>query len=123
MTNTQESIIEAIELAQQLIAKTSEQKLTWSPQLVPQDAFQSSLGRDFNFSIVKTDDGYLFSMRDAENNDLVLVEVESNPRYGYSFANERQLNDILADLYELARRNALKVEDKVLQAKNLLNSL
>jgi hypothetical protein len=123
MNNSESSVSEALELAQPLIEKTTSQKLSWTARFDAPDAFEAAVQGEFRFIISKARDGYEFRMLDKENNDLLDVEIEADPKYGYQSLEDRRLRDVLSELYEKSRRSAYKIDLKVQHARSLLKAL
>jgi len=62
-------------------------------------------------------------MQDGIGAELLHVQVELEPPYGFGSIDEASLAKELPNLYEYARRSALKVDTKVSEARELLLSL
>jgi len=133
MPNTLDSITEARELVDQLIDKTLAKKLIWTKAVPPDpytfDVFGVSLGFEFTFQIYGFDksstgagEGYGVRMSTSVT-DLLRVELDTKPRFGYSLPGEAELASELARLHELARRSVFGIDTKLNQAKNLLLAL
>jgi hypothetical protein len=137
MPNTLDSINETRELVDHLINKTLAKKLDWTlakrefaqvsyPE-DPSDVFEVSLGSEFTVQIYSfekrsTGEGYGVKTRDKDT-DLLRVELDTNPRFGYSLPGEAELASELARLHELARRSVFGIDTKLNQVKNLLMAL
>jgi hypothetical protein len=151
--NSSIEMTEAVKLADKLIARTREGKLSWeadgimAASISRATAFTTMLegnlkatvsmmspGRDeqLAFSLVEVDpqrhDGYdLISIVGNEtlspNIDVLSVSVEKDPSYGYDSVDEKQLAGLLIDLYGLARRSALKIDGSVLKALSYLDKI
>jgi hypothetical protein len=123
MTNTQEGVIEGLDLASRLVEKTESKKLTWTKTLVG-SAFTASVGSKLHFAVYATPDNELgLSMQDQDGDEILKVQVEVRPRYGYALRGEESLAASLERLFDLARRSALNVDQKVEYARSLLQSL
>jgi hypothetical protein len=123
MSAHESSTVQVIELVLPLIEKTKSQKLTWGKSLRLTNSFEASVQEEFKFIIAKTGDGYEFMMMDKQEMELLDIEVEANPRYGYETSEDEKLRNVLADLYDRSRRSALNVDRKVEQARSILQAL
>jgi hypothetical protein len=121
--NSPESVREATELAQQLLAKTLEKKLKWSTKFLEQATFETKLTFEFQFTVSFLDGIYSLTMRDRLDAEILSVSVENEPQFGYTIAGESQLVDALKQLYEKARRDALGVGEKIDRAREFLENL
>jgi len=54
---------------------------------------------------------------------ILSVSVEKDPSFGYDNADEMRLSGLLVDLYELARRSALKIDGSVEKALSYLDRI
>jgi hypothetical protein len=132
MPNTLDNISEARELVSQLIDKTLAKKLEWtqgdnatSGEL---SLFEAGVGTEFTIKVFSlsrypTGEGYGIEMIEGSGAQVLRVELESSPRYGYSLPGELELAQELTRLHELARRSVFGVDSKVSKAKSLLLSL
>jgi hypothetical protein len=59
----------------------------------------------------------------TEDKNVLSVSVEKNPSYGYDTQEESDLSKLLLDLYELARRSALKIDGSVEKALSYLDRI
>jgi hypothetical protein len=130
MNNSQQSVIEALELVRQLTEKTIEKKIAWNTAIASPDEFSVTIGNGFRFTVYSLEGGGIgISMQQAGHPnlmglvDLLRAEVEANPRYGYSVSGEQELFSALATLHELSRRSALDVDKRVAEVRGLLDSL
>ena len=55
--------------------------------------------------------------------ELLAVRVDVDPPYGFDTAEQKQLSKTLVELYELARRSALKIDASVNKALEYLDKL
>jgi hypothetical protein len=165
--NSSIEIAEAVKLAQKLIARTREGKLTWEADEIPHNFLMSTTGTDMSeatafttslegnlratVSMIK-DEVLKFTLVEAPlpslvasllgtvvttepvspekdvlkvsvKKDALSVSVEKDPSYGYDTVAEKQLAGLLVDLYELARRSALKIDGSVEKALSYLDRI
>ncbi|WP_420237980.1 hypothetical protein ACOBR2_20710 [Telmatobacter bradus] len=59
----------------------------------------------------------------AKDKIVLKVSVEKDPSYGYDTKQEQQLATLLIDLYEHARRSALKIDASVEKALSYLDRI
>ncbi len=145
--NSSIEVSEAVTLAQKLIQRTVDGKLTWEADNALIGAFAGSarfttvlegnlratvgctLNGDLNFSLVEfnTTVPNLLSgisrVEDYSEKDVLSVSVEKDPAYGYDTPVEKQLAGLLVDLHGLARRSALKVAGSVERALTYLDKI
>lgn len=133
MKNTPYAISEATDLVTRLLARTEENKITWSDRSdffsspgVP-EVFEAELEGDVKVSISSDQAAIAFAVvlkRMAGGDRLLLsVSLEHNPSFGYDLPGESELHDSLAQLHELARRSALKVDQNLARARDFLERL
>jgi|GEM_PF-5139847 hypothetical protein len=150
--NSSIEIAEAVKLADKLIARTREGKLTWEADGIlrsiigPTDvsvatAFTASLEGDLKATVSTTkqgqDEQLVFNLVEGSfpslaaslvgpvplRKDVLSVSVEKNPSYGYDTVEEKQLAGFLVDLYGLARRSALQLDQSVEKALSYLDRI
>jgi hypothetical protein len=163
--NSSIEIAEAVKLADKLIDRTREGKLTWEAagdlrnlegptDLSEATAFTTSLEGNLKATVSTThqrqDAQLVFSLVEfspAErigiieydkspkppakgwnesshpDKEVLRVSVEKDPSYGYDTVQEKQLAGLLIDLYGLARRSALKLDQSVEKALSYLDKI
>lgn len=133
-------------LAKKLIARTQEGKIAWEAKplimmsAVTPDVFKSTRFVAFlenalsatiifeekdklafiSFLLIERVDADLMTAREKE---LLSVRVDVDPPYGFDTAEQKQLSKTLVELYELARRSALKIDASVNKALEYLDKL
>jgi hypothetical protein len=149
--NSSIEIVEAARLAEKLIARTVEGKLSWEivsdfpersadiPNASPDAAcFTTQLETGLKATVRQRLEEILqFSLTEViglhplvpainnANTDKVVisVSVEKDPPYGYGTPQEKFLAGRLVDLYEVARRSALKIDSSVEKALSYLDRI
>lgn len=111
-------------IATKLLQKTRERKIVWntsfesSPFGSSPGEFKCSLGDSFKFLISRLSSGDVFlKMLDSSGNSLLTGSSTSLP----TSPEEESFSEILERLYELARRQVFKVDEKVKVASELLD--
>jgi hypothetical protein len=106
---------------QKLLEKTREQKVEW------EKAFSSSFrctvasGSDFfEFTVSLDEDGQRFlRMSDQERNMIFIAQSNDLP----TSPEEEEVSQMIEEIYDLARRQALKIEDKLEQVSAFLDQV
>lgn len=107
---------ELIPIAAKLLQKTREGKIIWEPSLF--GGFRCSLGGNFEFVISQPQsEGVFLNMLDNTGNSILNGESTSLP----TSSEEETFSETMKKLYELARRQALRVDEKVRIASELLD--
>ena len=143
--NSSIEVAEAVKLAEKLVARTREGKLSWelsstvdySGDASFTTALEGNLrarvstlesGQSLSFSLIEFDPrherpttpGDIFLHLDK---DILNVSVEKDPSFGFDTIEDKQLTELLVDLYGLARRSALKIDGSVQKALTYLDQL
>jgi hypothetical protein len=143
--NSSIEVAEAVKLAEKLIARTREGRLSWelsdtvdySGDASFTTALEGNLkakvstsgsGQNLSFSLVEFDPrherptapGDVFVHPDK---DILSVSMERDPSFGFDTMEEKHLVEFLVDLYGLARRSALKIDGSVQKALTYLDQL
>ncbi len=145
--NSSIEVSEAVTLAQKLIQRTLDGRLSWEADDVENLVFvptqfttvlegnlratvSCAMNGDLSFSLVEFDAslgsilGNTISGQPRNpNKDVLSVSVEKDPAYGYDTPEEKQLASLLVDLHGLARRSALKVAGSVERALTYLDRI
>ena len=100
------------ELVNSILARTSERKLFW--QELSSTGFLTHVGE--TMIIVDQMRGGILYLRIADPSGKVIEEVTASQ-------NETQLGGLLSDLYESARRQALRVDETLSDLKRNLDKL
>jgi|SRR5215211_6739899 len=100
------------EITPLVLEKSREEKLKWED--AGEDAFYCNI-KDMNLTIERTRSGHALTLR---NTDGRVIERTSSAAF-----QEDALSEALAEIYELARRKALRVEDTLQRFKDALQGL
>jgi hypothetical protein len=76
----------------------------------------------YEFRVWKNETGYSFRMTDISGNPI-LLEVNVEEEIYYADSKKREYFTLISDLYELARRKALELPDKLSKVEALLDSI
>jgi hypothetical protein len=133
MKNTPYAISEATDLVTRLLARTEENKITWSDRTEffsspgAPEVFEAELEGEVKVSISSDQSTITFAvaLKRGLTGDRVLlfVSLEHDPSFGYDLPGESELHDSLTQLQELARRSALKVDQNLAKARDFLERL
>lgn len=133
MKNTPYAISEASALVTRLLARTEENKITWSDKTdlysypPNPERFEAELEGDVKVSISSDESTLAFSValkRTVGGDRLLLsVSLEHDPSFGYDLPGESELYESLTKLQEQARRSALKVDQNLANAREFLERL
>jgi len=119
-------------IALKLLEKTKAGKVEWQPtsthfgEIVYEGSefFRAELTEGFRFEIGRTrstgDTTYSLTMRDEQGTDVFTLSLTDDPD---TMFNQRRLYEGLAELYEVARRKALKVDQKVERVSEILERI
>ena len=142
--NSSIEVSEAATLAQKLIQRTVDGKLSWEADHTESETFSGSMrfttvlegnlratvscaiNGDLNFSLVEfdpTETNLLPRVGGSSEKDVLRVSVEKDPAYGYDTPAEKHLARLLVDLHGLARRSALKVSGSIERALTYLDKI
>jgi hypothetical protein len=107
-----------------LLDKTKAGKVEWQENLAPDGGFQTVLAEGFSFLVnaerAVGDTTYYLSMRDNEGHVILYLRLTDDPE---TIMTQEELYEALADLYERARRKALKVDEKVERVSEILERI
>jgi hypothetical protein len=112
---------EASKLASSLLERTQDGKIEWSPY--DQNEFTFTTPAGIAFVISASSQGFGFKMQDRNGNTLITAITNPDKEYWELADGEAGLSKTLPDLYDVARRSALKVEQQVSEISEYLNSL
>ncbi len=142
--NSSIEVSEAVTLAQKLIQRTKDGKLTWDAKCIENQGLLApthfttvlegnlhatvscTINGDLNFSLVEFNTfvtNLLSGSGDYSAKEVLSVSVEKDPAYGYDTPVEKQLAGLLVDLHALARRSALKVSGSIERALTYLDKI
>ena len=115
-------------ILKKLIEKTKEGRVQWQNAGV---FFSYEPNEQYEFRIWKSEDQYVFRMSDIGNEPIgtrigpnpILLEINGEDEIYYSDPQKREKFEMLSDLYELARRSALNIPDKLSKLEELLDKI
>jgi len=101
-----------------LLEKTRDGRVDWG---MWGDGYRCSLDEEYFFFIHKAEDSYVLSMNDRESNEI-FQEVAREEIY-YNDPRKEERVELFRDLFELARRKAVKVGEKIASAYSSLEKI
>lgn len=120
-------------IAFKLLEKTKAGKVEWEQSTSTHfgeilyegsEFFRAELTEGFRFEVGRTgargDKTYSLTMRDEQGTDVFTLSLTDDPDTMFS---QRPLYEGLAELYEVARRKALKVDQKVERVSEILERI
>jgi hypothetical protein len=110
--------IDSRPIVEKLLEKTAAGRISWGGY---GKRFACTLEQEYTFEISRIDEGFALVMKDAGGNEII-SEYQQEEIIFHDHA-KAELFDTLKDLFELARRNALGVEEKVSGAAKLLDKI
>ena len=117
-------------ILRKLLEKTKENRVDWHDQ--GGAYFRCELDKRYEFRVGKNDEGYVLRMSDIDAGsgigsrigpDPILLEIDVEEEIYYSDPLEKEKFELLSDLYELARRKALNVPEKLSKLEELLDRI
>jgi len=110
-------------IAFKLLEKTNDAKVQWEDN-APFGDFVTALDEGFSFSIRKDtsrgDTTYSLLMKDKEGNVIFNLRLTDDPE---TMISRQSLYEALGDLYDIARRRALRVDEKVERVSEILEKI
>jgi hypothetical protein len=119
--SNKEDFEEASKLARSLLKQTRDGKIDWAVLNDEQFTYSTPLGITFVISSSGHELG--FRMHDGHGYNLISVSTERNKELWDMEDGEAPLVAVLPELYDLARRIALRVNKKVSEVGNYLDNL
>jgi hypothetical protein len=115
--------LEYKEIIAKLVEKTKAGKLPWFElEGVRSDQFYCDLDNQYTFSVWKKDDTYGLNMKSQSSSTLLFSVQEQDDIY-FSDLKRKEMFELLSDLYEVARRRALNLPDKLANVAELLDKI
>jgi hypothetical protein len=105
-------------IIQKLLEKTKAGRVPWEEH--EWDRFRCTLD-EYTFFVWKTDDGYALSMEDMHHKRVFLAKAEEE--IIFTQRDKEEMFELLSDLYELARRKALNIPEKLAGVSELLDNI
>jgi hypothetical protein len=115
--------LEYKEIAAKLLEKTKTGKLSWTElEGRDSDQFYCDLDGQYTFSVWKKGDNYGLNMK-SQASSRVLFTMQEEEEIYFSDPRRKERFELLSDLYELARRKALNLPDKLATVAELLDKI
>ncbi|HLZ92888.1 MAG TPA: hypothetical protein VKQ28_14335 [Candidatus Acidoferrum sp.] len=115
--------LEYKELAAKLLEKTKAGKLTWIElEGRRSETFYCDLDSQYTFSVWKEGDSYGLNMK-PQSSSRVLFAIQEQEEIYFSDPKRKEIFEVLSDLYELARRQALNLPDNLANVAELLDKI
>jgi hypothetical protein len=105
-------------IIEKLFEKTASGRVPWEEN--GQDKFRCDLDQ-YKFFVWRSDDGY--GLRTEDEFQRVLFLVRAEEEIIYRDPEKERLFQLLSDMFELARRKALNVPDKLAGVAQLLDRI
>jgi hypothetical protein len=112
-------------IVRKLLEKTTAGKVEWQETLAyPYRGFQTELAEGFSFIVnsesSEGDTTYSLSMKDSQGHIIFDLRLTDDPE---TMMSNEELYEVMAHLYDLARRKALKVDEKVERVAEILERI
>jgi hypothetical protein len=114
-----QATIEYEPIIRKLLEKSEQGRLNW--EKTGWGSFRCTLEGQYTFNARKTDDGFRLSMDDSQGDEMFSIIAEE--AVVYDDPEKEKLYSTLRDLYELARKKALNVDEKIAIAAGLLDKI
>jgi hypothetical protein len=111
------STLDYTPVIEKLLDKSRQGRLPWEPYEYQQ--FRCTVDQ-YTFTIRQRDSGYTLRMHDSDLNEIFSLNAEDE--VVFTGESAKVYND-LSELYELARRKALKVDEKLAGVSALLDKV
>ena len=115
-----QATVEYEPIVRKLFEKSEQGRLNWEKKRFG-GGFACTIEGQYTFNAAKTDEGFRLSMMDSEGD--VMFSVSAEEAVVYDDPEKEKLFNILRDLYELARKKALNVDEKIATAAGLLDKV
>jgi hypothetical protein len=114
-----QAIIEYDPVVTKLLEKSQLGRLNWEKS--PLGGFFCEIEGEYTFESKRTEDGYELTMRDSAGDEILSITGEQ--AIVYDHPKKEELFNMLRDLYELARKTALSIDEKIATAAGLLDRI
>ncbi|MGA3165317.1 MAG: hypothetical protein ABSF14_04280 [Terriglobia bacterium] len=114
-----QATVEYEPIVRKLLEKSEEGRLNWEKKRW--GGFSCTIEEQYTFNAVKTADGYQLTMMDSQGDEMFSIAGEE--AVVYDDPKKEELFTTLRDLYELARKKALNVDEKIATAAGLLDKV
>jgi len=112
-----EATIDYEPIVTKLLEKSREGRLNWEKD--PLGQFACRIEGEYVFTSKTTEDGYGLTMEDSEGNVIFSITAEQD--VVFAEPKQEELFNMLRDIYQLARKKALNVDEKIATAAGLLD--
>jgi len=113
-----QATIEYEPIVMKLLEKSEQGRLNWERGM---GGFFCKIERQYTFASTETDDGYELTMVDSAGD--VIFSITGERAIVYDDPKKEELFNMLRDIYELARKKALNVDEKIATATGLLDKI
>jgi len=114
-----QATIEYEPVVKKLLEKSEQGRLNWVKN--PLGGLFCEIEGQYSFGSTKTDDGYELTMVDSKAD--VIFSITGEQAVVYDDPKKEELFNMLRDLYQLARKKALNVDEKLATAARLLDKI
>jgi len=108
------------DIIRKLLEKTRQRKVDWE-QTSFMSSFQCTLAASdpdsFSFTVFSDEGGLGLRMSDQDNNTIFIARSNDLP----TSPTEEEVSNMIEEIYGLARRQALKIDRKLVAAADLLD--
>ncbi len=104
-----------------LLEKSQQGRLNWERGFSRRASFTCAIEGGFTFESEKGDDGYQLTMKDPEGNEIFSITGEEAVVYDHP--KKEELFNTLREIYDLARKKALNIDEKLATAAGLLDKV
>jgi hypothetical protein len=114
-----QATIEYEPIVAKLLEKSQQGRLNWEKRGWAE--FACAIERQYRFTSTATSDGYELKMEDSEGN--VIFSITGEQAVVYDDPKKEEVFNTLRDLYQLARKKALNIDEKLASAAVFLDSI
>jgi hypothetical protein len=114
-----QATIEYEPVVKKLLDKSEQGRLNWVKN--PLGGLFCEIEGQYSFGLAETDDGYELTMVDPDQN--VIFSIAGERAVVYDDPKKEGLFNMLRDLYQLARKKALNVDEKIATATGILDRI
>jgi hypothetical protein len=114
-----QATIEYEPVVKKLLEKSEQGRLNWEKSRY--GGFYCEIEGRYTFRSNETDNGYQLTMKDSEQD--VIFSVTGEQAVVYDDPKKEELFNMLRDIFELARKKALNVDEKIATATGLLDRI
>jgi hypothetical protein len=114
-----QATVEYEPIIKKLLEKSEQGRLNWVKQIG--GGFGCTIENQYRFVSDKTDDGIRLTMLDSQGD--MMFSISAAEAVVFDDSEKEKLFAMLRDLYELARKKALNVDEKIATAAGLLDKI